>query len=132
MGRSGSIRSCSGIGIAAAYGLVVALLDPDDPEPDAARRFAASELAPVAARHGARVVEADLDAHPEWEERFGERVPLLLAGGAPDGEPLADPFASQILGATWTVNDEFTPGLGGAAQGEAVDQAAADGGGGGA
>lgn len=47
-------------------------------------------LAPVAARHGARVVEADLDAHPEWEERFGERVPLLLAGGAPDGEPLAE------------------------------------------
>ena len=47
-------------------------------------------LAPVASRHGVRVVEADLDAHPDWEERLGERVPLLLAGEAPDGEPLAE------------------------------------------
>jgi thiol-disulfide isomerase/thioredoxin len=46
-------------------------------------------LAPVAARHGARVAEVDLDAHPDWEERFGERVPLLLAGAAPEGAPLA-------------------------------------------
>jgi len=44
-------------------------------------------------------------------QRFRLVAPLLQD----DGEPLADPFASQILGATWTVNDEFTPGLGGAA-----------------
>ena len=35
-----AVRGAPAIGIAAAYGLVVALLDPDDPEPDAARRFA--------------------------------------------------------------------------------------------
>ena len=29
-------------------------------------------LAPVAARHGVRVAEVDLDAHPDWEERFGD------------------------------------------------------------
>ena len=46
-------------------------------------------LAPVVSRHGVRVVEVDLDAHPDWEERFGERVPLLLAGPAPEGVPLA-------------------------------------------
>jgi methylthioribose-1-phosphate isomerase len=33
------VRGAPAIGIAAAYGLVVALLDPDDPEPDPARRF---------------------------------------------------------------------------------------------
>lgn len=46
--------------------------------------------APIAARHGYRIVDVDLDAHPDWEARFGERVPLLLAGGAPDGEVLAE------------------------------------------
>ena len=34
------VRGAPAIGIAAAYGLVVALLDAEDPEPDAARRFA--------------------------------------------------------------------------------------------
>jgi len=47
-------------------------------------------LAPVAARRGVRVVEVDLDAHPDWEPRFGERVPLLLSGAAPHGEVLAE------------------------------------------
>lgn len=47
-------------------------------------------IAPVAARHGARVVEVDLDAHPEWEERYGERVPVLVSGAPPDGEVLAE------------------------------------------
>ena len=47
-------------------------------------------IAPVAARHGARVVEVDLDAHPEWEERYGERVPVLVAGAPPEGEVLAE------------------------------------------
>ena len=35
-----AVRGAPAIGIAAAYGLVVALLDPEDPEPDPARRFA--------------------------------------------------------------------------------------------
>jgi thioredoxin reductase (NADPH) len=47
-------------------------------------------LAPVAARRGAVVVEIDLDGRPEWEERFGARVPVLLLGEAPDGEVLAE------------------------------------------
>lgn len=34
------VRGAPAIGIAAAYGLVVALLDPDDPEPSLERRFA--------------------------------------------------------------------------------------------
>ncbi|MEO8276492.1 MAG: S-methyl-5-thioribose-1-phosphate isomerase [Thermoanaerobaculia bacterium] len=34
-----AVRGAPAIGIAAAYGLVVALLDPNDPEPDSARRF---------------------------------------------------------------------------------------------
>jgi len=34
-----AVRGAPAIGIAAAYGLVVALLDPEDPEPDPARRF---------------------------------------------------------------------------------------------
>ena len=34
-----AVRGAPAIGIAAAYGLVVALLDEDDPEPDPARRF---------------------------------------------------------------------------------------------
>lgn len=47
-------------------------------------------LAPVAARHGATVVEIDLDARPEWETRFGDRVPVLMLGSAPLGEVLAE------------------------------------------
>ena len=35
-----AVRGAPAIGIAAAYGLVVALVDPDDPEPDPARRIA--------------------------------------------------------------------------------------------
>ena len=34
-----AVRGAPAIGIAAAYGLVVAMLDPDDPEPEAALRF---------------------------------------------------------------------------------------------
>jgi len=45
---------------------------------------------PIAARHGYRIVDVDLDLHPEWEARFGERVPVLLAGEPPDGEALAE------------------------------------------
>ena len=47
-------------------------------------------LAPVAARHSATVVEIDLDARPEWETRFGDRVPVLMLDSAPLGEVLAE------------------------------------------
>lgn len=43
----------------------------------------------------------------------GQRFRLIAPLVTDDGERLTEPFASQILGATWTVNDEFTPGLGG-------------------
>ena len=46
--------------------------------------------APIAARHGCRIVDVDLDLHPEWESRFGTRVPVLMLGEPPDGEPLAE------------------------------------------
>jgi thiol-disulfide isomerase/thioredoxin len=45
-------------------------------------------LAPIAQRHGAEVVEIDVDADPALEARFGERVPVLLLGAAPDGTEL--------------------------------------------
>jgi hypothetical protein len=38
-------------------------------------------LAPLAARHGARIVELDVDADAELEARWGNYVPVLLAGG---------------------------------------------------
>jgi glutaredoxin-like protein DUF836 len=44
-------------------------------------------LAPLAAAAGARVTEIDVDADPALEARFGERVPVLLQGGA-DGVEL--------------------------------------------
>lgn len=46
-------------------------------------------LAPIAARHALRVVEIDLDHHPEWEERYGERVPALFIGAPSDGREIA-------------------------------------------
>ena len=44
-------------------------------------------LAPLAAAAGARVTEIDVDSVPALEERFGERVPVLLLGGI-DGDEL--------------------------------------------
>lgn len=41
-------------------------------------------LVPIARRHGAAIVEVDVDAHPELERRHGDRVPVLFLG-APDG-----------------------------------------------
>ncbi len=38
-------------------------------------------LAPLAARHGARVEEIDVDSDAELETRWGEYVPVLLLGG---------------------------------------------------
>ncbi len=42
-------------------------------------------LGPVAHRHGVRVVEVDVDAHPALEAAFGDRVPVLLLGTPEDG-----------------------------------------------
>ena len=37
-------------------------------------------IAPLAARFGADVIELDVDADAALEERYGERIPLLLLG----------------------------------------------------
>jgi hypothetical protein len=42
-------------------------------------------LAPIAAAHGARVVVVDVDADPSLEARYGDLVPVLLAGDAATG-----------------------------------------------
>jgi Glutaredoxin-like domain (DUF836) len=42
-------------------------------------------LAPLALRHGATVVELDVDANADLEARYGERVPVLLWGAPADG-----------------------------------------------
>lgn len=39
-------------------------------------------LAPLADAHGATVSEIDVDADPALEARFGDRVPVVLLGGA--------------------------------------------------
>ncbi|MGE5172031.1 MAG: glutaredoxin family protein [Rudaea sp.] len=45
-------------------------------------------LAPLARGAGATVVEIDIDADPALEARFGDRVPVLLAGGVDEGREL--------------------------------------------
>ena len=40
----------------------------------------AAALAPLAARLGATVTTIDVDARPDLEARYGERVPVLVAG----------------------------------------------------
>ena len=40
---------------------------------------------PVAQRHGAAIVEVDVDAYPDLEAVYGERVPLLTLGPPADG-----------------------------------------------
>ena len=42
-------------------------------------------LHPVAERYGAVVAEVDVDAYPELEATYGERVPLLMLGPPADG-----------------------------------------------
>ncbi|HEY8244183.1 MAG: glutaredoxin family protein [Vicinamibacteria bacterium] len=37
-------------------------------------------LAPLAAAHGATIVERDVDADPALEARYGDLVPVLFAG----------------------------------------------------
>ena len=38
-------------------------------------------LAPIADRADATIVEIAIDAHPELETNFGDRVPVLMLGG---------------------------------------------------
>ncbi|MCC6867755.1 MAG: glutaredoxin family protein [Burkholderiales bacterium] len=45
-------------------------------------------LEPLAQRHGATIVEVDVDADPALEEAHGERVPVLFLGAPADGREL--------------------------------------------
>ena len=38
-----------------------------------------TQLAPLGAEFGASIEVVDLDQHPELEDRYGERIPVLLA-----------------------------------------------------
>jgi nicotinate-nucleotide pyrophosphorylase len=40
---------------------------------------------PVADAHGAAVIEVDVDAYPDLEAAYGERVPVLMLGAPADG-----------------------------------------------
>ena len=42
-------------------------------------------LAPLAAAHGAAIVERDVDADPALEARYGDLVPVLLRGDGAEG-----------------------------------------------
>jgi hypothetical protein len=46
-------------------------------------------LAPIAAAYQAEIVEIDVDSDPMLEQRYGERVPVLLG---PDGEEICHYF----------------------------------------
>jgi glutaredoxin len=45
-------------------------------------------LAPLARRHGAKVVVVDVDDHPALEAAHGERVPVLFLGSPTEGVEL--------------------------------------------
>lgn len=45
-------------------------------------------LAPIAQRHGAAIVEIDVDASPALERAHGDRVPVLFLGAPDDGHEL--------------------------------------------
>jgi hypothetical protein len=47
-------------------------------------------LAPIAARHGLRVVERDCDADAALEALCGDRVPVLYAGDPAPGREIAE------------------------------------------
>ena len=40
---------------------------------------------PAAKAHGVAVVEVDVDAYPDLEDAYGERVPVLMLGRPADG-----------------------------------------------
>jgi hypothetical protein len=42
-------------------------------------------LAPLVARYGAELAVVDVDAEPALEARYGDRVPVLIAGGPEAG-----------------------------------------------
>lgn len=45
-------------------------------------------LSPLLARRGIELVEIDVDTDPVLEARFGERVPVLMAGDVESGREL--------------------------------------------
>jgi hypothetical protein len=45
-------------------------------------------LRPIAERHGVPMIEVDVDAYPDLEAEYGERVPVLLLGAPADGYEL--------------------------------------------
>jgi len=45
-------------------------------------------LAPLAQRHGAKIVVVDVDDHPALEAAHGERVPVLFLGSPAKGVEL--------------------------------------------
>lgn len=45
-------------------------------------------LAPLAAAHGATIVERDVDADPALEARYGDLVPVLIDGDAEHGREI--------------------------------------------
>lgn len=81
-----AVRGAPAIGIAAAYGLVVALLDPEDPEPDPARRFANAQRILGDSRPTA--------VNLRWALEQGEEAyELLRAGGE---RPLVETAAKLL------------------------------------
>ncbi|MEO8197442.1 MAG: S-methyl-5-thioribose-1-phosphate isomerase [Thermoanaerobaculia bacterium] len=81
-----AVRGAPAIGIAAAYGLVVALLDPDDPESDMARRFANAQKILGESRPTA--------VNLRWALEQGEEAfELLRAGGE---RPLVETAAKLL------------------------------------
>ena len=42
-------------------------------------------LGPIAERHGTPVIEVDVDAHPDLEAAWGDKVPVLMLGAPADG-----------------------------------------------
>jgi len=40
---------------------------------------------PIAERHGAAIIEIDVDAYPDLEDKYGDKVPALMLGAPADG-----------------------------------------------
>ncbi len=74
-----AVRGAPAIGIAAAYGLVVALLDRDDPEPDPVRRFANAQRVLGESRPTAVNLRWALEQGEEAFELLKDRPPVERA-----------------------------------------------------
>ena len=74
-----AVRGAPAIGIAAAYGLVVALLDPDDPEPDPVLRFANAQRILGDSRPTAVNLRWALEQGEEAFELLRDRPPVERA-----------------------------------------------------